>query len=294
MNTPLPIASFRLLAAAAITIPNLITGCASADKPWNPSFPVTVAQAKEAIREMQANPRPFSRPVVVCAGIFDPGPGVSYTANLLRSMTPDRSQVIEVAFWTTPSFDECRARVIEKLESKWPSTDERRTVDVDVIGVSMGGLVSRYTATPVDGAKRVAIKRLFTLGSPHHGAAWWDVATWDQRARSMRPGSPFMRRLDEAYADPDPNGGGGYEVVAYVRLGDMIVGESNAVAPFPEPGSGRVWWVANRPSEFAHMQAFSEPRFLADIARRLRGEEPLTREPPQPLPSGAQPSIALR
>jgi hypothetical protein len=67
--------------------------------------------------------------------------------------------------------------------------------------------------------------------------------------------------------------------VPYVRLGDRIVGADHA-AP-----AGRVaWWVPNPPMELAHVGASGDPRVRADVARRLRGETPLTKTPPAAVP----------
>ena len=100
------------------------------------------------------------------------------------------------------------------------------------------------------------------------------VPTWDKRKIDMRPGSDFLAALD---ADRAP---GDYELLAYTRLGDLIVGAENAAPPGEE-----AWWVANPPLSFAHLGAANDPRILADIARRLRGEEPISTSPPSPLPA---------
>ena len=98
--------------------------------------------------------------------------------------------------------------------------------------------------------------------------------TWNRLHRDLRHGSPFLMSLNDPAVEVD------YPIYPYVRLGDQMVGAHNA-AP---PGQG-VWWVANRPGEDAHMVATRDPRIKADIARRLRGEEPFTRSPPEPLPN---------
>ncbi|HVZ92990.1 MAG TPA: hypothetical protein VG797_00620, partial [Phycisphaerales bacterium] len=46
--------------------PIALGGCASG--PTNPSFDVSIDEAESAIREMEASPRPFDRPVVVVCG----------------------------------------------------------------------------------------------------------------------------------------------------------------------------------------------------------------------------------
>lgn len=271
-------------ACAAVWINFAFTGC-SADRPLNPSFPLTYEAARADLRSMAADKRPFSRPVVVCAGIFDPGAGSKWVADHLRSVTSTPELVIDTGFWGCDDFDACRERVLTKFTRRFgldsAGTD---TIECDAVGVSMGGIVARYAALkrePHDPpGQRLNIRNLFTIGSPHHGAAWWDRAPWDQRGMAMRPNGPFMRRLEIAWRDSkERRTPEAYDVFAYVRLGDQIVGEPNAAGP-----DGRLWWVGNPALEFAHLQAFDDPRILADIARRLRGETPFTTEPAAPLP----------
>ena len=254
-------------------------GCAP-QKGENPSFAFTIAEAEREMAAMRAEPKPFSRPVLVAAGFMDPGPGAAWTAGDLRKVTTTPEMVIEVPFMTARTFDACRARVIEKLEASFASGNDAETVEVDAIGVSMGGIVSRYAAMPGDGRKRLNMKRLFTIGSPHHGAALAHLGKFDARARDMAPGSEFLRTLNEGTLELHE--AMRYEVFAYVRLGDTLVGEENT-----RWLDGRVWWVENRPFEFPHAQAFNDPRFLADIARRLRGERAYATEPCAPLPPRA-------
>ena len=70
-----------------------------------------------------------------------------------------------------------------------------------------------------------------------------------------------------------------YEMHCYVRLDDSVIGAASAA-----PQGRAAWWVANMPLELSHLGAAEDPRILADIARRLRGETPFTRVPPAPLP----------
>jgi hypothetical protein len=139
----------------------------------------------------------------------------------------------------------------------------------------MGGLIARDAAiSGDDGMPALHIARLFTISTPWRGAAMAGVPTLDERVVGMRPGSAFLARLDdEAPAAP-------YDVIAYVRLGDEIVGVGNAVPP-----SGVVHWVPNEPFEPAHLWAQRDDRILADIGRRLRGEAPFAMDPPEPLPA---------
>ena len=87
----------------------------------------------------------------------------------------------------------------------------------------------------------------------------------------MRADSEFLAMLNEGLADAN------YELLCYTRLGDWIVGVENAAPP-----GHTAWWVPSPPMSFAHLGAATDTRILADIARRLRGETPLTTEPPVP------------
>lgn len=276
-------------ACAAVWINFAFTGC-SADHPLNPSFPLMYEAARADLRRMQSDKRPLQRPVIVCAGIFDPGAGSKWVADRLRTMTTTPELVVDTGFWGCGDFEACRSHALAKFTRHFGTAmpdakGQPQTIEADAVGVSMGGIVARYAALhrlPADPpGPRLNLRRLFTIGSPHHGAAWWDRAPWDQRGTAMRPAGPLIRRLELAWKiaretkSPDA-----YEVFAYVRLGDQVVGEPNAAGP-----DGRLWWTGNPALEFAHLQAFDDPRILVDIARRLRGEEPFTTEPCAPLPS---------
>jgi len=248
-----------------------VVGCASRS---NPSFPLTTAEAKAALRQMREDPRPLERPVVVAAGLLDPGFDVQRIAGSLRRVSTGDDMVTSVTFMslTTDSFDGCRDYLIERVEQAFGTTRTRDTIEVDVIGFSMGGLVARHASRPrSDGGKRLAIRRLFTISTPHCGARLAELPTLDQRTIDMRADSDFLAALNEALADAD------YELFCYTRLGDWIVGVENAAPP-----GQTAWWVPSPPMSFAHLGAATDARILADIARRLRGEAPLTTEPPTP------------
>lgn len=273
-------------AAAVIAIPvNALFTPSRADRPINPSFPLTIEAARADLRRMERNPRPLQRPVVVCAGIFDPGTGARVLAARLRRVTTTPERVLALGFWVCADFEGCCAACVRLINDRFPADYPRETVPVDAIGVSMGGLVARFAAMPVDSSERCArrrlnIRRLFTLGTPHHGASWWDRAPWDSRAAQMKPDGPFIRELNGRWiSDHRESHPRAYSIHAYVRLGDQIVGERNAAAP-----DGRAWWLPNPAAELAHVQAFDDPRMLADIARRLRDEPPHSYLPTASIP----------
>ncbi len=64
---------------------------------------------------------------------------------------------------------------------------------LDLVGFSMGGVVSRYYVQRLGGAERV--QRLVTISAPHHGTA----TAWLSRkpgAMQLRRGSPFLTELN--------------------------------------------------------------------------------------------------
>ena len=89
----------------------------------------------------------------------------------------------------------------------------------------------------------------------------------------MRRGSRLLQQLDENL-DSAP-----YEIIPYVRLYDWIVGAENAA-----PGERHAWWVQNQPMQSSHLLAANDPRIVADILRRLRGEAHYTMTPAAALP----------
>ncbi len=64
---------------------------------------------------------------------------------------------------------------------------------LDLVGFSMGGVVSRYYVQRLGGAERV--RRLVTVSSPHHGTLTAHL-TKRPGAAQMRPGSPFLAELN--------------------------------------------------------------------------------------------------
>jgi pimeloyl-ACP methyl ester carboxylesterase len=175
--------------------------------------------------------------------------------------------------------------VLAAVERAAPSGAEAEwTAEVDVVGASLGGLVARYAAAPPQSSegnrKRLRIARLFTISSPHDGANLAESVALTQFHRDLRPNSAFLRRLAES--DPHPT----YELYPYVHLGDEIVGEQHAA-----PAGTNPLWLSNPPLAPAHLSAMLDERILADISRRLRGEEPLSHPPSPPLPgAGDMPS----
>lgn len=262
----------RLLLIGLVLLAGMHIGC-SADSPGNPSFPLTIAAAKAELKQMEALPQPAQRPVVIVGGYADPGIVTSQVAARLREVLSPETRIITIAPGWVSTMDEARRKLLDTVEAECPSEDPVWTAEVDIVAISMGGLVSRYAAMPgEDSRRRLRIARLFTISTPHRGADWAQMPTIEDRVVDMREDSAFLCTLDGAEQC--------YEVLPYCRLHDWIVGEANTAPP------GRTaWWVQNQPLQFGHIDAHKDPRILADISRRLRGEQPYTILPAAELPS---------
>lgn len=73
---------------------------------------------------------------------------------------------------------------------------------IDIVAHSLGGLAARHYIKFLGGDKRV--RRLVTLGTPHHGIGYTLPIQWITVARFLKPGSSFIDRLNqpvEAHGD---------------------------------------------------------------------------------------------
>jgi pimeloyl-ACP methyl ester carboxylesterase len=95
---------------------------------------------------------------------------------------------------------------------------------IDLIGHSLGGLVSRVYLQHLGGARRV--DRCITLGTPHQGTynAYW-VPT--RVGRQLRPDSALLARLDATRAE-----------AAAVRFTSVVAGSDPIVIPRVFGGHG--------------------------------------------------------
>ncbi len=208
-------------------------------------------------------------PVLVIGGWGDPGMATSVATSKLRRKLPGWAFVK-----TNPGFasDMNRAArvVVEAIEKVSPSDDEAETVEVDVVAVSMGGLAARLAATSGDGRKRLKIRRLYTIVSPHSGAILADRAGFFGSGRQMRSGSVFLQELAERELDSDET----FPIVAYARDGDVTIGDRGAKLPDHLTARGTLIWLPIRFWQTGHTGAFADERILSDIARRLADPPP--------------------
>lgn len=239
----------------------------------NPAFPAPDSGYRAERARMLASPTGLASPLVVIGGWRTP----RYMAwDLARDLCNlaggERSQIAAVGMLLCGSMDSAVDRVIRTVEASWPGDNPRETAEVDAIGISMGGLIARAAAiAPVrDHRKRLALRRLFTLGTPHRGASLAARITVDAQSRDMRPGSRFLADLDQAMSTAN------YELICYARTRDVMVGATNCA-----PAGAVPHWL-HGPLVLSHSTMWMNPLIRLDIARRLRGEPPLSRsgDPP--------------
>jgi hypothetical protein len=249
----------------------LATGCGAGVV--NPSFPISIRQADAELARMAREPIGLKRPLVIVSGFMDPGLAAFVLRSRLRAVLDD-PQIITIIPGDCMTMECNRQRIIDGIEKAFPSDDPEVTVECDIVAYSLGGVAARYAAMPPEqpGGRRLRIHRLFTISSPHRGAAQanWLPSIHPIQA-ALRDGSPWLAQLNDQPA--------GYPVYPYILLGDQVIGEPNAA-----PLGQTVWWVPCPPLNDPHAAAFNDPRILADIARRLRDEPPLAQDPPAPLP----------
>lgn len=232
----------------------------------NPDFPVSLDELPLEFERMSAVSVLPQRPVLVLAGWHAWRVSVSGLARLLHRLTggpADQFHAIAYPFGT--DLHGMARRVVQDVEKVWPTDEPHRTREIDVVAISMGGLVARVAAQlPLEnGQKRLRVARLFTLATPHRGAKLASTIAVDAAAKNMKPGSEFLNRLNAGLPTAK------YELVCYARLRDSWVGATNAAPPGRQP-----YWLSGARIG-SHVMISTDPRIQADIARRLRGEAPL-------------------
>ena len=126
-------------------------------------------------------------PVILVHGIYSTAADMVRLANHLRH---EGHPVF------TPTLDPANGKAtIESLAAQLAEYAEREVPGrkFDLVGFSMGGLVTRYYVQRLGGIDRVG--RFITMATPHHGtvlARLFSGAGHEQ----MRPGSEFLRDLD--------------------------------------------------------------------------------------------------
>ena len=242
----------------------------------NPHYPATRDEVLADIERMEADPIALERPVVLLSGYRSLH---SYVGRLHNRLTPvtsgERDDFLPLSYPFKGDIERIASIVVQRVDDRWPSDDPLETVEVDVVAISMGGLVARTAAAPHgfvanERTKRLKIRNLYTLGSPHRGAILANLIAPDRAARAMKPGSEYLSRLDELLPDID------YTITPYAVLNDTWVGARQASPVGQDP----IWTPGT--TMFSHFSLAADKRILADLARRMRNEEPLGQPSPPP------------
>jgi pimeloyl-ACP methyl ester carboxylesterase len=134
-------------------------------------------------------------------------------------------------------------------------------VAIDVVGISMGGIVARVLAAGLVGPP-VRIVRLFTISTPHRGARLARYVRPDFAARDLAPGSRLLAALD----DPAATRPESIHCLALAR--DWFVGEENTAPPDVTPRIYPPRGLVAR--ALAHFASIYDEDLQDDLARRLR------------------------
>lgn len=131
-------------------------------------------------------PDPAKRPVVLVHGIHSSGADMQ---RMVRFFQAQGRKVIAPTL--TPNGGAAR---LEDLAKQLAATVQRELPgqQFDLVGFSMGGLVSRYYLQRMGGLKHVG--HFITLATPHHGTKLAKLLRGPGVVQ-MRPGSEFLRDL---------------------------------------------------------------------------------------------------
>ena len=175
-----------------------------------------------------------------------------------------RFDFIPIAFQDLGTIEACVERMVGIVRARGLAEAE-----LEIVAVSMGGLVARKAILDGHDGVRIRARRVFTLATPHLGAR---LARWirlDGAAASMRPGCAWLADLDQREAEAWGVDARGvvrrpYEMVCYGRKGDLWVGSANTAPAGME--AVRVGWRAH---QMSHLMITMDERIVGDIARRL-------------------------
>lgn len=234
----------------------------------NPGFPGTPREVMADWARMRNDPRPLARPVVVLAGWRSPALRRGLAFRLCRVTSQRPQDFLSIAYPSLGDMGSIVGRARARLRERF--APGAGAVEVDLIGISMGGLVARALAAEPehpDLGVRLRVRRVFSLATPHQGAVMADRVAIDRAARDMRRGSGFLAGLDASLGASD------YELVCYAQLRDWLVGATRTA-----PAGHLPLWVDTETVAqrfLSHYLIHFNARVLRDLARRLRGEQPV-------------------
>lgn len=132
-------------------------------------------------------PAPDRNPVLLIHGIADSERNMRWMARHLRQEGWEVHTLNLTPNWAQAGIEPLAAQIDTFARQQFGARK------FDLVGFSMGGLVSRYYVQRLGGLDRV--EHLVTLSSPHNGTVLAHLVP-NRGCRQMRPGSPFLRDLD--------------------------------------------------------------------------------------------------
>lgn len=216
-------------------------------------------EARTQLKALAVQEVKLRRPVVILAGLGDVGLHAGRCRGELRKYI-DSGEIVVVTFFGIDDLRRCAVKVIQRTHTSFEGSVEGETAEVDVIGISMGGVVARLAAEDEGvlklAGRRLKVRRLYTMASPLQGAKLAALPALSRVHTQLRKDSEVIVGLNRQ--EPP------YEVVSYARRGDGVVGEANAALP------GREALVVDAPGiEGAHWGVITDPRVVLDLVRRL-------------------------
>lgn len=132
-------------------------------------------------------PVPERNPVLLVHGIADSERNMQWLARHLRNEGWEVHTLNLTPNWAQAGLEPLAAQIDTYARTQFGARK------FDLVGFSMGGLVSRYYVQRLGGLERV--EHLVTLASPHNGTVLAHLVP-NRGGRQMRPGSDFLRDLD--------------------------------------------------------------------------------------------------
>lgn len=230
-----------------------------------PVLPRALAQRIDAAVRRMGYPSPVTEDGDILSPKGRCGGGAAYGDDISQR-TQRAFEFIPIAFQDLATIEACVERVVGIVREGGLAE-----ADLEIVAVSMGGLVARKAILDGHAGVRIRARRVFTLATPHLGAR---LARWirlDGAAASMRPGCAWLADLDRREAAAWGVDARGvtkrpYELVCYGRKGDLWVGSANTAPAGVE--SVRVGWRAH---QMSHLMITMDERIVEDVARRLVG-----------------------
>lgn len=147
-------------------------------------------------------------------------------------------------------LDELAAQLAHTVATTLPPDAE-----FDLVGFSMGGLISRYYLQRLGGAERV--RRFVTLATPHQGT-WMAHSARHAAHRQMRPGSAFLRDLASDWDGVTAR----VQVTSLWTPLDLIIVPAHS-SRLPDATERRLWVPT-------HPGMVRDPRCLREVTAALR------------------------